>query len=211
MELHFYPGRNLLVAKDKTRIHGRFEAWGGPSTIGNDARMAEEPTWPGQYVIDKSHAYRTNTWPLSRITWGTKLLDKPSQDDVWYQLPENKWGSIKNDHKISRSEIIDLYFNLYSLRIVPKKWVFNDFGPVAIRWFKDSNGNRKLDDNEQLSGQMFHTTQANEAEEIRRLPINMVHSHGCIHLKPRERDQLFAIGAFKPGTIFTVHKYYESL
>ncbi len=210
MELHFYPGKNLLVAKDELSIRGRYEAWGGPSSIGDDPRMAEEPTWPGEYIIDKAHPYRTNTWPLSRIKWGTPLRDMPAKNDVWYQLPEDKWGSIKADHKISRTDIINLYLNLYAVRKVPKKWVFNDFGPIAIRWFKDLNGNKVLDGKERLSGQMFHTTQANEAEHARGLPINMTYSHGCIHLKPAEREQLFAIGAFKPGTRFVVHKYHEA-
>jgi len=208
-ELHFYPGQNLLIVKDKGMVVGRYEAWGGPSTIGNDPRMAEEPTWPGVYVIDKAHAYRTNTWPLSRITWGTQLKDMPAKNDVWYQLPGGQWGSIKSDHKISRTDIIKLYYDLYNVRMVPKKWVFNDFGPIAIRWYKDLNNNKILDKNEHLSGQMFHTTAENEAETARGLPLNMMASHGCIHLKPAERDRLFALGAFKSGTQFVVHQYYE--
>ena len=209
MELHFYPGQKLLVVLDKFIVHGRFEAWGGPASIGNDPRMPEEPTWPGEYVIDKAHAYRTNTWPLSRIAWGTPLRDMPGQNDVWYQLPGGKWGSIKADTGITRNDIVNLNFNLYNARMVPRQWVFNDFGPVAIRWFKDLNGNRILDGKERLSGQMFHTTQKNEAQHTRGLPIAMAPSHGCIHLRPVDRDRLFAVGAFKPGTRFVVRKYYE--
>ncbi len=43
------------------------------------------------------------------------------------------------------------------------------------------------------------------------LPVNFVPSHGCIHLKPADRDKIFALGAFKPKTSFTVHKYNERL
>jgi hypothetical protein len=92
---------------------------------------------------------------------------------------------------------------------VPPTWVFNDFGPVAIRWFKDLNGNKILDNNERLSGQMFHTTQINEAEHARGLPITMTASYGCIHLKPADRDAIFALDGFKPKTPFIVHKYHE--
>lgn len=52
MELQFYPGQNLLVLKGKTGVVGRYEAWGGPASIGTDHRMPEEPTWPGTYIID---------------------------------------------------------------------------------------------------------------------------------------------------------------
>ena len=86
----------------------------------------------------------------------------PAKNDVWYQLSENKWGSIKVDHKILRMDIIKLYLELYAVRKVPRQWVFNDFGPIAIRWYKDLNGNNVLDGRERLSGQMFHTTQANK-------------------------------------------------
>ena len=76
-ELHFYPGQNLLIVKDKGLVVERYEAWGGCSTIGNDPRMAEEPTWP-----------------LSRITWEIQLKDIPAKNDVWYQLPVC-FGNIK--------------------------------------------------------------------------------------------------------------------
>ncbi len=98
---------------------------------------------------------------------------------------------------------------LYNRNGVPATWVFNDFGPLAIRWFKDLNGNRKLDKNERLSGQMFHTTAENEAQHARRARLQMVPSHGCIHLKPQDRETLFVIGAFKPGTTFIVHPYHD--
>ncbi len=56
---------------------------------------------------------------------------------------------------------------------------------------------------------MFHTTPENEAEEATGSTIRLVPSHGCIHLKPNDRDRLFTLGAFKRGTSFTVHKYHE--
>ena len=28
---------------------------------------------------------------------------------------------------------------------LPKTWIFNDFGQVAVKYFSDSNGNRQLD------------------------------------------------------------------
>jgi hypothetical protein len=215
MILHFYPGQNLLVVisidpkTNKDITQGSYEAWGGPSSIGNDPRMPEEPTWPGNYIIDKAHAYRTPTWQMSRIKWGTPLKDMPKKNDVWYQLKNGNWASVKKDHSISRTDIIKFNRNLYNVMSVPKTWIFNDFGPVTIRWFKDLNDNRTLDGHEVLSGQMFHTTPENEAQHALGLPIKLDHSHGCIHLKPQDRERLFAIGVFKPGTRFVVHKYNE--
>jgi len=98
---------------------------------------------------------------------------------------------------------------LYGVRLVPPKWVFNDFGPIAIRWFKDLNGNQILDNKETLSGQMFHTTPLNEAQHKQGLLIKLTASHGCIHLKPLDRDNLLRSGAFNSGMLFVIHKYDE--
>ena len=209
MEVHFYPGEStLLVINGKTTV-ASFEAMGGPATMGSDPRMPQEPTWPGEYVIDKAYPYSTPTWLLSQIKWGTPLKDMPGKNDVWYQLKNGMWASISKDLGLSRKDIVDQYFQLYGARKVPDKWVFNDFGPIAIRWFKDINRNRKLDGKEKLSGQMFHTTPQDEAQTTRGLPVSLVHSHGCIHLKPADRDKLMSLNAFKPGTRFVVHEYYE--
>lgn len=39
MELHFYPGQHLLALKQGTETIGRYEAWGGTASIGNEHRM----------------------------------------------------------------------------------------------------------------------------------------------------------------------------
>jgi hypothetical protein len=172
--------------------------------------MAEEPTWPGAYVIDKAYPYSTPTWLYSRIKWGTPLKDMPGKNDVWYQLKSGMWASVSKDLGVSRAGLINDYFKLYGKKKVPDTWVFNDFGPLAIRWFKDANNNRKLDANERLSGQMFHTTPIDEAMHSMGLTVNLTASHGCIHLKPADRDKLMSLGALKPGTRFIVHAYHET-
>ena len=214
MELHYYPGEKLLLAisrnqANKVTIHGKFEAWGGPSTLGNDPRMPEEPTWPGEYIIDKARVYHTPSWKLSAIKWGTPLRDKPAEDDVWYQIRPKLWASVKADHAIARKDIIKLHYDLYQVRTIPATWIFNDFGPVVIMWFKDLNDNKRLDGKESPSGQMFHSTPENEAQVFRDLSIKFSLSHGCIHLKPSDRNTLFARGFFNPGTPFVIYGYFE--
>lgn len=211
MELHFFPGQHLLLVKEKNSVIERAEAKGGPSEVGNDPRMPEEPTWSGEYRIGRSEAYRTPSWQWSRIEWGTPLQDKGAmQNDVWYRTAGGRWASATKDHEISRSDIIMQNFQLYGKTEVPLTWVFNDFGPMAIRWFKDLNGNGVLDGKEALSGQMFHTTPDNEAQTANGEKVILAPSHGCIHLKPADRDRLRALGAFKPGTKFIVHRYDET-
>ena len=212
LTVHFYPGQHLLIVR-RLRTVQRFEAWGGPANVIHHPghNRDEEPTWPGTYIIDQAKPYVTRTWATSVIKWGTPLKDLPAKNDVHYQLPSGEWGSFKKDFPgLTRDFIMEKNFTLYNKFEVPATWNLNDFGPTAIRWFKDLNGNRKLDKNERLSGQMFHTTAENEAEHARRQRLRMVPSHGCIHLKPQDRETLFVSGAFKPGTVFIVHPYHES-
>lgn len=209
MELHFYPGQNLLVVVNDGTVVVKCDAVGGPPSMGTDPRMVEEPTWPGEYVIDKMHPYNTPTWPMSRIRWGAPLKDMPGKNDVWHQLRNGQWASVTRDLGISRVALMELYSNLYGVRKIPDQWVFNDFGPIAIRWFKDTNSNKRLDSNERLSGQMFHTTPVDEARHKRGLPVDLTLSHGCIHLKPADRDKLLSLNAFTQGTRFVVHQYHE--
>lgn len=106
----------------------------------------------------------------------------------------------------------DLYFRLTGIKNTdPPAWVFNDFGPIAIRYFKDLNRNRKLDARERLSGEMIHTTPIDEANTARGLPVNLGPSHGCIHIKPIDRDCFLQAGAFARGTDFIIHTYDEPL
>lgn len=211
MELHFFPGQNLLAVKKDKNYTSRYEAWGGPSSMGDDPYMAEEPTWPGTYIIHGSQKYVTPTWAFSKIKWGTRLRDMPQINDIYYELPSKKWGSVKKDTGISRKDIVQQYQMYYGKMKVPNQWVFNDFGPLVIRWFRDLNNNKVLDKNERLSGQMFHTTPINEAEHAQGKKVSLMPSHGCIHLKPADRDILLATGAFQPKTIFVVHKYNERI
>lgn len=208
-ELHFYPGQKLVVFLEGKKVLMQAEAWGGPATRTKDDTMDAIPTTPGKYIIYGEEAYITRTWVWSSIRWGTKLQDKLS--DVWYEVKPNVWASLKKDKNISRAEVISQYETLYGEKRVPATWVFNDFGPIAIRYFKDLNGNGKFDkDKERLMGEMFHTTPDNEAQYKRAEPIEMAESHGCIHLKPPERDTLMRSGAFQYGTPFIVHKYDET-
>ncbi len=207
--LHFYPGIHILAVYRDKKIIRRYAAWGGPEFGGSDPHMAEQPTRPGTYAIHSVQPYTTPTWSFSKIKWGTPLRERP--DDVWYQLSSGKWGSIKKDIGLTKDRLKSEYFRLYKKHIIPSTWVFNDFGPVAIRYFKDLNGNGVLDANESLSGDMIHTTPDNEAEYKLGKEVNLFTSHGCIHIKPQDRNALTAAGMFKAGTTFVIHKYNERI
>ena len=214
IEIHFYPGsKKMAVFSARSGARAALfviPAVGGPPTPGDDPRMAEQPTTAGRYVIGKIQAYRTPTWTFSQITWGTQLRDMREKNDVWFQQRNGTWASIKANYKITRDEIMQEAYRLYGRLQVPKWWVFNDFGPLAIQYFVDSNNNRKLDGREKLSGQMIHTTSDNEAATKLGNEFELGESHGCVHIRPDDRIRLMSAGVFAVGVPFIVHAYSET-
>jgi len=232
--LHYYPGHfhkasdivpgtsssgggGLLIFIKNGKAVYQSEAWGGYSKTITDTRGGPDytPTPSGRFVLENPAAYRTASWLMSQIKWGTPIKDAPGErnlpenkkTDVWYRLSNGKWASVNKDFGIGRKHIIDTYYSLYGIKGIPKTWVFNAFGPIAIRYFKDLNNNKKRDYNESLEGSMFHTTAENEAELKLGKTIDMTNSHGCIHLNPADRSHLTGLKAFRGGMDLIIHPY----
>lgn len=200
------------------------EAWGGEEpdpTIRYDV-MKPRPTTPGRYVIYSYAPYRTNTWDMSKIAWGTRLtLDFSSKHVLyetgsttrhWLRVEDKIWGATPAEIK----RVYRAYFGedrKYDSDGdgIPDRWVFNDFGPWAVRYFRDRNRNKKLDPGETLSGEMIHTTPENEWQVATGESVKLRPSHGCIHVSPIIRDKLHAAGAFDRGVTLIIHAYTESV
>jgi hypothetical protein len=210
-ELHFYPGDKVMLWIVSGKVSMRAEAWGGEKPMrGVDyGIMAPRKTTAGTYIIYSYAPYKTKTWPNSRMIWGTPLRAEPD-GTVSYQASGNgKWLPLI-DHRgraFKPATLTTWYFELYGEYRFPPTWVFNDFGPWAVRYFRDKDHDGKLSRGEHLSGEMIHTTPDNEAETVKGGPVNLESSHGCIHVKPRERDELARVGAFKRGNKLVVHRY----
>jgi hypothetical protein len=232
-ELHFYPGPHVLVYKIDGKEAARYEGWGGPRLTTASPNMNKGPTDPGHYVISVIAPYKTKTWPLSQIAWGTPLQDKG--DDVWYQASSKKWRSVYKDFNITRDQIIELMqerLDVFRQEAraagmsdadqtakappvkVPDTWIFNDFGARAYRYTLDQNQDGQPDKDKHGNvllpqGDMIHTTPTNELESGKGLPVYLVESHGCVHVMPKDRDAMERNQALKVGTRFIVHTYDE--
>lgn len=214
--LHFFPKSKVIVWAEGGTEKLRAEAWGGeiPDPNVRYAVMKPRQTTAGKYVIHSVEPYRTATWEWSRIAWGTPLKLSPDGKHVLYQtgVAAGAWSSVENKIAVATpATIAEYYYQLYGVRQIPNQWVFNDFGVKAVRYYKDANHNKVLDKGESLSGEMIHTTPTDEANTFLGNPVQLQSSHGCIHLKPLDRDAFEAIGAFKRGTDFIVHGYSEDV
>ena len=230
--LHFYPGHStpvrtnigvhkasigpgLLIALKGDVVIFRGEAWGGPSQpIPMPGEPTLTPTPRGTFVLRAPEPHTTKKWRFSRIKWGTKLKVNPANREVLYEQSrtargESVWASLMKDFKISRTDVEDIHEALFGYKRVPETWVFNDFGPIAVRFFRDLNKNRKLDKGESLEGAMLHTTPQNEIENTLPSGVQLEVSHGCIHMKPKDRDALIGMGVLRAGNTIVIHSYTE--
>lgn len=139
------------------------------------------PTDPGEYVIAYCAKHRSRRYPQ------------------WSSIP---WGSpLKQDGD-----------RLYGIDKIPDEWVFNDFGHLTCYMFKDRNRNGRLDRaTEKIHGEFFHTTPPDEARTSLHRPVSLQPSHGCIHLKPLELDDMVRRKFMRKGARVVVHRYNELL
>jgi hypothetical protein len=84
---------------------------------------------------------------------------------------------------------------------------------MTCYFYKDINGNGRLDKDERIHTEYFHTTPEDEAATAAGKPVDVTTttSHGCIHLKPKDIDEMIAKGYFKSGNTVVVHKYTEKI
>jgi hypothetical protein len=234
-EVHFYPGSKIMVYVVEDRVKAIAEAWGGPAIKQprlTGEKMAAGPTTSGRFVIDRLEAYRTDSWKMSKIPWGTPIrgsrtdtrrLEYLSESGKWRpstimledEVPDPKRkGKLKKVRRLLNTmDVLHLNFHYRRSHEFPDTWLFNDFGPVAVRYYRDKNSNRKLDANEKLSGEMIHTTPLNEGQSDRFKgdfrEVELVNSHGCIHIRPIDRQKFIDAGAFRQGMTLIVHPYEQ--
>lgn len=217
-QLHFFPRQKRMVWTVGQRVVAEAEAWGGERPLrGVRYRtMKPRPTTPGNYVVHSFAPYRTETWPMSRIRWGTPLQVDRANERLLFETGSaaRKWRRV--DLLIPNLKLEDVqerFWTLYGEDSkydrdrdgIPEVWVFNDFGPWAVRYYLDPNRNRQFDPGEKLSGEMIHTTPDTEAAAERELPVRLSPSHGCIHIKPSDRERFWQLGAFEVGNLVVVH------
>ncbi|WP_443944863.1 hypothetical protein ACJVDH_18380 [Pedobacter sp. AW1-32] len=196
-----------------------YDAHGGPSneSQGGDGHM-KTSTRSGIYVIhsiEKHVSYgRYAFW--SGLPWGTEMTLKGDVTMVkhrgtWQKLTgiNSEFAKFKNRERELSQYLKQSYFELYNKNEFPTSWVFNDFGHISVKYFKDANGNWKMDGKESIMSDFIHTTPVDEASTARQLPVTLSESHGCIHVKPHELDIMIGNGYLKKGLRLEVHNYTE--
>ena len=212
-----------------------FDAHGGLSRDFLDANpsLKDEKyssTRAGRYVVGFIGKHVSGgRWIYSTVPWGTPMLFKQAENTVYVQKNgkmiklsayNSQWGQF-SDAKIFKA-LSDTYMNYYAAihkKLFPTEWIFNDFGHVTIKYFKDLNGDFQLNKKETLHSDFLHTTQIDEltttynktVSSAFAKPINLVNSHGCIHVKPDSIDELISKGYLEKGSTIEIHPYQPAL
>jgi hypothetical protein len=224
-----------LIPSSVTMAHG------GPK-VANDAKKMT-PTRAGRFVVASVAPHvSSGRWLLSTIPWGTPLRTNAQKElevqlkGKWvglHTLPgwREKYGSyppgatrfVQEVYGQLMKGLIIRKFNSIARQQMPapwnedlpKTWVLNDFGQVAIKYFVDTNHNLKLDGKEAILSDFIHTTPDEELELLigKKLqpssPMTLGVSHGCIHMLPNIVQDWVAKGILKVGATLVVHNYRE--
>ena len=213
----------------------------------SDPQHPATPTRAGRFLITSIGPHATmqtgaGTRLWSAVAWGTPLRLDP-KGVVQIKLPGKEWQRLTSlpawrhlDHDQARvaSDIENRNLLLWTpvlgafakaheqapislYRKIPDKWVFNDFGHVAVKYYRDVNHNGRQDatEAERTLSDFIHTTPNHELFELlnqkAHAGINspLTASHGCVHALPAEADELIQNGYLRVGGPFVVHSYEE--
>lgn len=197
-----------------------YMAVGGPRSAHNVAGGNEaSPTREGRFIVSSIGKHVSSgggLYPLSSgLPWGTPLrfnkeILEVQLNDRWKPITtiNAAWSNMDNRGAV---EVVRSIASGNGLgRIVPDKWVLNDFGHVTIKYFRDLNNNGMLDNkSERVMSDFIHTTPINEFETRQKKNVALFESHGCVHVKPKDIDEMITMEYLKKGNVFQVHPYNE--
>lgn len=185
-----------------------YDAVGGPAKLvkAGDGYYAG-PTDAGWYRISHIAKHSSPSYPAwSTVRWGSDIREEAGEVQVMH---DGKWQPLAKvtNKLLTKDDLLDRNLKLYGTRTLPKKWLFNDFGHVTCYFYKDLNHNGKRDSTEPIHKEYFHTTPDDEAATAAGQGVTLQPSHGCIHLKPNDIDELIKKKYFAPANQVIVHGY----
>jgi hypothetical protein len=91
------------------------------------------------------------------------------------------------------------FFDGSTGKLISPTWKQNDFGVWA--WNLTRDGAR--------STYYVHTTPDDEKATEEGTPVSLAQSHGCIHLRPKDRDEMMEKGYLAKGVVLIVKPYTD--
>jgi len=234
VRLEFYPAEQTVYVVGGIHDGKSFNARGGPARRQrrkNDGGHVAEPTQPGVFVLGPREHHTTPGWTTSVIPYGAQLSKNDSGEVVFTDVA-GKWhvatgplGEVtraemdfRRRSRLSRAKIkaaiqdvrnafLDQYGNL-----IQTVWLYNDFG----EWAWELRRPDGTSTHEYIHSSRKEEAERRELDEKERMtpgfeggPVHLEESHACVHLDPRDRDLLWAMGVLREGALIVVHRYDE--
>jgi len=193
--LYVYVGRSIVAV---------YRARGGPPLpLDDDGEHVAAPTKPGVYRLGPAHAHVTSNWYYSQIPWGAEI--RKNEGGFQYRSPRrSRWSWVTSNPAgtLKLPLTPDAFDGLPEVTrngVTFVIWNKNDFGPIA--W------------NLVPSDMYLHTTPELEAEPDAAPGVvtSLRVSHGCIHIDPRERDEMMKRRYVSMDTLLVVRRWDEHL
>lgn len=200
-------GEGTIYVHVRGSIVASYRARGGPPALlddlGDDGDHVAEPTTPGAYTLGAGRPHVTSNWPNSQIPWGAEI--RKNEDGYQYRSPGRtswSWATRPSARELKAPLLTGDFEDLPEVTrngVTYLMWNKNDFGPIAWRLVP--------------SDLYVHTTPAAEAEktEAEEGETVLELSHGCIHIDPRERDEMVERGYLREDVPFVVRRWDEHL
>jgi hypothetical protein len=145
------------------------------------------------------------------VPWGAAIRDNGGiieyQVGSTWKAASGRFGSVTNailrfsarSHRrlglLRADELARAMF--FSGTTLITRWNKNDFGKWS--WNLKRDGHR--------TPYFIHTTPGDEAATAAATAFEMEQSHGCVHIRPRDRDEMMAAGALREGVEVRVMPY----
>lgn len=139
--------------------------------------------------------------------WGAEVKESDGKVLVKH---EGIWADVAT-LGLSPAKVREYHRYLYRTEEIPKRWVFNDFGHITCFLYRDLNKNGQRDAKERVHGEFIHPTPFDEAAVRKGLDVKLVESHGCIHVKPTDIDDMIKRGFLAKNRVVVVHRYSETV
>jgi hypothetical protein len=220
-KLVIYPGeRKNAVGVTVGRlqvINGRgekYEIAGGPppgnAQPGPGGHRADF-TPPGKYLLDRAEHHTTANWPSSVVPWGAPIRE--TDGIVEYQVGDH-WNQADGPNgTVTRSLLLwcrnsnipisaeeaskEAHRMFYKNHQRVSTWLYNDFGKWS--WNLRRGGRR--------TAYFIHTTPESELATAEKRRYELDQSHGCIHVRPVDRDEMQSRGYLSAGIEVDVMNY----
>lgn len=222
-KLVLYPGERLtpkgVTVGTIYVIHGhgeRYEMAGGPPPGNRQAGPGghvADVTPPGEYTLDHAEHHTTANWPLSVVPWGAQVRERDGE--IEYQVGRNWIRATGPKGTVTRAMRLFAQRSNAPLSLeqassearrlfVPRRgslvstWTYNDFGKWS--WNLKRRGHR--------TPYFIHTTPRAEREALLDPPqYEVEQSHGCVHIRPADRDEMMSRGYLAEGTAVRILNY----